>query len=248
MEVIGIIPARYGSTRFPGKPLVDICGKTMLERVYIQAEKSKVLDNLIVATDDRRIAAEVGKFGGNVFITSRQHKSGTDRVAEVVKRLRIPSNTIILNIQGDAPLLHPSMIKDLVRPFHKDKNLVMTALYCRIENPLEVSNPNVVKVLMDKKGFALYFSRFPVPFIRERGTRVTYYKHIGPYAYRKNFILKFSRIKQTLLEKAERLEQLRVLESGYRIKMVRTVHCCPEVDTRQDLKKVIQILRTRRAF
>ncbi len=244
MRIIGIIPARYASHRFPGKPLADIGGRTMVERVYRQAKKSKVLERVVVATDDERILREVRRFGGEVRATSSRHRSGTDRVAEAASRLKISKDGVVVNIQGDAPLLPPGMIDRLVKPFLAHPEIKMTALCCRIKDPRELSNPNIVKVILDKEGFALYFSRLPIPYLRDKGTfnlklsTLNYYKHIGPYAYRKSFLLKLAKMAPSPLEKAEKLEQLRVLENGYRIKMVKTKYDCIEVDTPADLRKV----------
>ncbi len=243
MKVIGIIPARYTSCRFPGKPLADIGGRTMIERVYRQAKKSRVLERIIVATDDERILREVRNFGGEVVATSSQHRSGTDRVAEVASRLKLPREAIVVNIQGDAPLLPPGMIDRLVKPLLAHPKINMTALCGRIKETRELSNPGIVKVVLDKEGFALYFSRLPIPYFRDKTlpsqlSTFHYYKHIGPYAYRKPFLLKLAKMTPTPLEKAEKLEQLRVLENGYRIKMVKTRYNCPEVDTPEDLRKV----------
>jgi len=243
MRIIGIIPARYASHRFPGKPLANIGGRTMVERVYRQAKKSKVLERVIVATDDERILREVKRFGGEVRVTSSRHRSGTDRVAEAASRLKIAGDGVIVNIQGDAPLLPPGMINRLVKPFFAHPEVKMTALCCRIKEAGELSNPNIVKVVLDKEGFALYFSRLPIPYLRDKTlnfkpSTFNYYKHIGPYAYRKSFLLKLAKMVPTPLEKAEKLEQLRVLENSYRIKMVKTKYDCIEVDTPADLKKV----------
>ncbi len=244
MRAIGIIPARYASHRFPGKPLADIGGRTMVERVYRQAKKSKVLERVIVATDDERILREVKKFGGEVRATSSRHRSGTDRVAEAASRLKIPGDGIIVNIQGDAPFLPPGMISQLVKPLLDHPEVNMAALCGRIKEVRELSNPNIVKVVLDREGFALYFSRLPIPYLRDKETlnlklsTLNYYKHIGPYAYRKSFLLKLAKMAPTSLEKIEKLEQLRVLEHGYRIKMVKTKYDCIEVDTPADLRKV----------
>ncbi|MCD5397340.1 3-deoxy-manno-octulosonate cytidylyltransferase [candidate division NPL-UPA2 bacterium] len=243
MRIVGIIPARYASCRFPGKVLVDIGGQTMIERVYRQAKKSRALERVIVATDDEKILREVKKFGGEVRATSSQHRSGTDRVAEVASRLRLPREAIIVNIQGDAPFLPPGMIDRLVKPLLDHPEVNMVALCGRIKKARELSSPNIVKVALDREGFALYFSRLPIPYLRDKTPSsqlltFSYYKHIGPYAYRKSFLLKLAKMSPTPLEKSEKLEQLRVLENSYRIKMVKTGYDCPEVDTPEDLKKV----------
>ncbi|MCK4436486.1 3-deoxy-manno-octulosonate cytidylyltransferase [bacterium] len=243
MKVVGIIPVRYHSTRLPGKALADIGGKTMVERVYRQATKARVLDKVIVATDSKRIHKVVKGFGGEVRMTSPRHPSGTDRVAEVASKLKMPSKSIVVNIQGDAPLLPPQMIDQLVKPLLDRPDLDMSTLYHQIKNHRELFNPNIVKVVVDKEGFALYFSRLPLPYLRDQETFDYFYEHIGPYAYRKSFLLKFSRLSMGKLERAEKLEQLRVLENGYRIKMVETKYDCIEVDTPRDLEKVREITK-----
>ncbi|MCD5391135.1 3-deoxy-manno-octulosonate cytidylyltransferase [candidate division NPL-UPA2 bacterium] len=245
MRVVGIIPVRYHSTRLPAKALADIAGKTMVERVYSQAARAGVLEKVIVATDTKRIYKVVRGFGGEVRMTSPRHPSGTDRVAEVASKLKMPGEGIVVNIQGDAPLIPPRMINQLVKPLLDNPDLDMSALYHGIEGYRELFNPNIVKVVIDKEGFALYFSRLPLPYLRDEETFNYFYKHIGPYAYRKSFLLKFSRLPMGRLEEAEKLEQLRVLENGYRIKMVETKYDCIEVDTPRDLEKAREIIKKR---
>ena len=243
MKVVGIIPVRYHSTRLPKKALADIGGKTMVERVYRQATKARVLEKVIVATDAKGIYKVVRGFGGEVKMTSPRHPSGTDRVAEVASRLKMPGKSIVVNIQGDAPLLAPQMINQLVKPLLDRPDLDMSALCHRIKDYRELFNPNIVKVVVDKEGFALYFSRLPLPYLRDQETFNYFYKHIGPYAYRKGFLLKFSGLPMGKLERAEKLEQLRVLENGYRIKMVETKYDCIEVDTPRDLQSVRKMIQ-----
>lgn len=243
MEKIGIIPARYNSKRLPGKPLLDICGKTIVERVYQQAEAAKVLDRIIVATDDERVMREVKKFGGEVLLVRGQFNSGTDRVAATVSRLRLSSSAIVVNIQCDAPLLPPSMVRTLVRLLLRDHSILVSALYTKIKDEKELMKTDIVKVVLDSSEFALFFSRLPIPYYRDRACsgnlgRLRYFKHIGPWAYRKPFLLKLAKMPVAPLEKAEKLEQLRILENGYRIKMVKTRQDCPEVDTPEDLLRV----------
>lgn len=237
VEVIGIIPARYQSTRFPGKPLADICGKPMIQHVYERARAAAVLDDVLVATDDERIYQAVEGFGGKAVMTSPEHPTGTDRLAEVAAGL---TADIIVNIQGDEPLLSPESIEQAVKPLLEDETLVMSTLKLRVEDPEEALDPNVVKVVTDAAGNALYFSRAPIPYPRE-GT-ATYYKHIGLYVYRRDFLLKFASLPPTPLEQVEKLEQLRALENGYQIRVVETDYAAIGVDTPQDLEKVRKIL------
>lgn len=237
MEKIGIIPARYNSKRLPGKPLLDICGKTIVERVYRQTEAAKVLDRIVVATDDEQVVREVRRFGGEVLLVRGRFNSGSDRVAEAAAKLKLSNSTIIVNIQCDAPLLPPAMIKALIVPFLKDRSIFVSTCYAKIKDEEELMKTDIVKVVVDRNEFALLFSRLPIPYYRDQ-KRLNHYKHIGPYVYRKSFLLKLAKMPPTLLEKAEKLEQLRILENGYRIKMVKTKYDCPEVDTPEDLREV----------
>jgi 3-deoxy-manno-octulosonate cytidylyltransferase (CMP-KDO synthetase) len=248
MKIVGIIPARYHSTRFEGKPLVNIGGRTMIERVYRQARKAKILERVIVATDDQRIYQAVEGFGGEVKMTSSSHESGTDRVAEVVSGLDIAANGVVVNIQGDAPLLRPETVNELVKPFFDDPTLPMSTASYRIGDTKEISNPNVVKVAMDKSGFALYFSRSPIPYTRDGASHPTLFKHLGIYAYRREFLLNFAKLPRSPLEITEDLEQLRVLENGYRIKVIQSKYDSPEVNTSQDLEKIRKTLLHPRAL
>jgi len=245
MKAIGIIPARYHSTRFVGKPLADICGKPMIEHVYNRASRADSLTSVTVATDDERIFRKVEEFGGMAILTSPHHKSGTDRIAEALIKLDVKDTDLIVNIQGDQPLLEPATVDEIIRPFFDDPSLLMATLCCQIETEEEIRNPNVVKVVVDKDGFALYFSRSPIPYVREQDTAPSFYKHIGIYAYRKDFLLRFTQMPQSELEKAEMLEQLRALENGYRIKAVKTIFDSVEVDTQEDLEKVKRIIGMR---
>ena len=247
IKIIGVIPARYRSTRFEGKPLAKICGVSMIKRVYTQAKKSKTLSRLIVATDDMRIFREVESLGGEVMLTLRGHKSGTDRVAEAAGRLRIPDSSIIVNIQGDEPLLRARVVDEMLSPLLTDKGIVMSTLIYRIRSKDEINDPDIVKTTFDRKGCALYFSRAAIPHRDSSFSgKIRYYKHLGLYAYRKGFLLKFARMPQTPLEKIERLEQLRALENGWRIKVVETRYDPVEVDKPEDIKKVEGILKKRR--
>ncbi len=239
LNVVAVIPARFASTRFPGKPLARIDGRSMIEHVYRRAEASPLVSRVIVATDDLRIATIVSDFGGHVRLTRADHPSGTDRLAEVAATLDCD---IIVNVQGDEPLLDPRAIGEAVQPF-ADPSIVITTLYRRIEHASELANPNVVKVVLDRAGFALYFSRAPIPYARDpRGGWPPLYKHVGLYAYRRNALLVLAALDPTPLERAEALEQLRALEHGIRIKAVETAYDSIGVDTPDDLEQVRRLL------
>lgn len=234
MRAVGVIPARYASSRLPGKPLAEIAGKTMIEHVYRRAEQSKSLDAIYVATDDRRIFEAVRAFGGNVVMTREEHRSGTDRIAEAVGALEVD---VVVNIQGDEPLLDPAEIDAVVAPFAVRPELVMTTAAVQITDPRDIADPSVVKVVLDVRGDALYFSRLPIPYYRS-GEDGPHLKHIGLYAYRKDFLLTYAGLAPTPLETTEQLEQLRVLEYGYRIHVVLTEKDAISVDTPEDLERV----------
>ena len=256
MNSVGIIPARYHASRFEGKVIVNIGGKPMIQHVWERAKKAHTLDDLIVAADDERIIKVVEEFGGKAVFTSRSHPSGTDRLREVVNPLDVD---IVVNIQADEPFLHHSMIDSLVGILRDDKEIVMSSLMKRIDNISDIENPNTVKVVVDKNNFALYFSRSPIPFIRDKEilcsadkttrpaeNKLRAYKHIGLYAYTKDFLFTFANIPQSSLEKYEKLEQLRVLENGYKIKMVETKYDTVGVDTEEDLERArIMLGKTR---
>ena len=239
--VVGVIPARYGSSRFQGKILADICGKPMIQRVYEQSKKSKLLDQLIVAVDDERVLKCVQEFGGQAVMTRSDHKSGTDRLAEAVERM---DADIVVNIQGDQPILDAAMIDEAVQPMLEDSLLQMSTLKIKIGEE-DYTNPGVVKVVTDENDFALYFSRSLIPYSRDE-IAVDVFEHVGLYVYRKDFLLEISKMPQTILEKVEMLEQLRVLEKGYKIKVIET-HCDRisgiSVDTPEDLAKVKKIIQ-----
>lgn len=234
---IVVIPARYGSSRFPGKALAELAGRPMIEHVYRRASASRSASEVIVATDDERIARVVAAFGGHARLTRSDHASGTDRLAEVAEDL---SCDLVINVQGDEPLIDPAMIDEAVAPFAADATLMMSTLCRRIDDSADLHNPNVVKVVTDRDGFALYFSRAPIPF-RRAGEPATAFKHIGLYVYRREFLLAFARLEPTPLERAESLEQLRALEHGFRIKTVETSHDSIGVDTPEDLERVRQL-------
>jgi 3-deoxy-manno-octulosonate cytidylyltransferase (CMP-KDO synthetase) len=248
-SIIAVIPARYGSTRFPGKALAPIQGKPMVQWVYERAAHSTLVDKVMVATDDERIFAAVKSFGGEVVMTSPHHATGTDRIAEVAQSLDCG---IIVNVQGDEPLIRPEMIDQAIRPLIDDPTIPMGTLCRKIEDRKEAFDPNVVKVVFDEKGFALYFSRAPIPWDRDRWSGkdrltdmplvATLYKHIGLYVYRREFLLNFARLPRTRLEESEKLEQLRALEHGHRIKAVVTEHESFGVDIPSDLGKILEQL------
>jgi 3-deoxy-manno-octulosonate cytidylyltransferase (CMP-KDO synthetase) len=235
MKIIGVIPARYGSTRFPGKALTDIGGKPMIQRVWESSSKSKLINELYIATDDKRIFDAAGRFWGKAVMTSSKHKSGSDRIGEAVKNIKCD---IVVNIQGDEPFINPLNIDKAIKPLMTDKNIQVSTLCTKIKNVEEIDNPNVVKVVTDKNGFALYFSRHAIPFNRDNTKGISYFKHIGLYVYRKDYLMKFIKIKPSKLELAERLEQLRIIESGERIKVVVTNIDSVTIDTESDLKKL----------
>ena len=236
MKVIGVIPARLDSTRFPAKVLADLWGKPIIQHVYERARKAKRLNEVLIATDDEKIFDTAKKFGAEVVITSKKHLTGTDRVSEAVKK---NNAEIVINIQADVPLISPLMIDRVVKVLSDNSTLVMATLMKKIEKKEEFYNPNVVKVVIDKQGFALYFSRSPIPYLKDNFVS---YKHIGVYGYRKDFLLTFVQLPRSPLEKIENLEQLRVLENGYKIKMIETDYELIEVDTKEDLRNIISNL------
>jgi len=242
MDVIGIIPARYRSKRLEGKVLADIWGKPMIQYVWEQASHASLLDDLIVACDDERIESCVKGFGGKAILTAREHLSGTDRITEIIYSLDVK---VVINIQADEPLIHSSMIDDLARCLLDDSNLVMATLIKKTEDKDEIFSENVVKVVVDKYNFALFFSRLPIPYCRDKEEleKTNYFKHIGLYGYTKDFLFVYKNLPEGDLEKKEKLEQLRVLEAGYRIKCIETNFDTVSVDTEEDLKKVREILK-----
>jgi 3-deoxy-manno-octulosonate cytidylyltransferase (CMP-KDO synthetase) len=241
---IGIIPARYASTRFPGKPLVDIAGKSMIERVYEQAKKSS-LRQVIVATDDERIRKAVTAFGGEVSMTSIDHQSGTDRCAEVIQKLNLKADAVI-NIQGDEPFIDPRQI-DLVCSCFDDDTVQLATLVKKVSNPEILFNPNSPKVILDKDQNAIYFSRHPIPYVRgidntDWISKHTFYQHIGIYGYRPDTLMKITRLPVSSLEKSESLEQLRWIENGLKIRTAITTLETLAIDTPDDLKRILHSL------
>jgi len=238
VQVVCIIPSRYESTRFPGKPLADLCGKPMIQHVYERVLRAKSVTFAAVATDDERIFAAVQAFGGRAVMTSPRHRSGTDRIAEAVETLQLEEDAIVVNIQGDQPLFEPSQVDEVVEPLGEDPSIPMSTLIYRISRAEEITHPNAVKVVFDNRLFALYFSRATVPFVRDRDKRADYYKHHGIYAYRRAFLRTFTALPEGVLERLESLEQLRALEHGHRIRVVVTPHDSVEVDTPDELERV----------
>ncbi len=259
MKVLGIIPARYASTRFPGKPLVDIEGKSMIERVYRQAKQCKLIDTLVVATDDIRIFEHVQNFGGKAVMTSTDHVSGTDRCAEVLTNMQLDAfldapksnlvksnlpkgNTLfthVVNIQGDEPFIEPEQIDDLVR-FLIDKNYDIATQAYRVLDTDKIANPNTVKVVCDIHNKALYFSRAGIPYQREKTEGQYFLKHIGLYAYKAEVLVNLSRLTESHLERTEKLEQLRWLEAGYTIGVTETKFNNLSIDTPTDLEEILK--------
>ena len=240
MKSICVIPARYSSTRLPGKPLKDICGKPMICRVWERASRAKSVAEVIVATDDERILSAVEENHGRAVMTRADHKTGTDRLAEVAEKFS--DAEVIVNVQGDEPLIEPDLIDELVAEFVRDKNLQMATVATELTDDNEINNPNNVKVVLGKSNDALYFSRSPIPYLRNVG-KSKIFKHIGIYAYRRNFLLDYAKMEPTPLEQSESLEQLRALENGFKIRVIKSSCRFVGVDTEEDLKLVNEIYR-----
>jgi 3-deoxy-manno-octulosonate cytidylyltransferase (CMP-KDO synthetase) len=239
-KILGVIPARYASSRFPGKALSRIGSKTMLEHVYERVSMARYLSSVVIATDDERIYDEARRFHARVTMTRSDHLSGTDRVAEVASAH--PEAGLIVNVQGDEPLIDPLAIDAAILPMLDDPDSPMSTLAKRIEDPEEITDPNVVKVVTDHAGLALYFSRCPIPYVRaDARAGSTFLKHIGLYVYHRDFLLGYSAMPVGPLEKAERLEQLRALENGHRIRVVETEYESLGVDTPADLERVTRL-------
>ncbi len=241
MKVLGVIPARYQSTRLPGKPLLQIAGKPMIQWVYEAAHTATLVDEIVVATDDQRIFDAVKQFGGAVEMTSANHPTGTDRLAEVARRHQCG---LVINIQGDEPLIHGEVIDSIVRPLVDNSDLVMSTAKVRLVEQAQIDEPSVVKVVTDDNGLALYFSRSPIPYQRKKEA-AQYWKHVGLYGYRRDFLLKYVELPQSQLELAESLEQLRVLSYGYRIQVIEVAQDSVGVDTPDDLERVRAILENK---
>lgn len=243
-KAVGIIPARWGSTRFPGKALHSIAGKSLLRHVWERCRRAEKLDRLIIATDDFRIAEAAFDWGAEVAMTSVNHASGTDRIAEVAAKLKQFAH--VINVQGDEPLIDPKLIDRLVRELQADRKLEMITAAHPFEDPRDAASPHQVKVVLNQKGDALYFSRAPIPFHRDALHEPSYFRHQGIYGYRRNLLLRFVRWKTSPLERAEALEQLRALENGVRIHVLVTKTGSPGVDTPKDAKIVAASLREAR--
>lgn len=246
MPAIVIIPSRYASTRFPGKPLCPLLGKPMIRHVYERVREAQLVKDVFVATDDGRIRDAVEGFGGKVLMTSDRHESGTDRIAEAVRKLEgagyaLQDGDTVVNVQGDEPMMMPGMVDDVIQ-LMDDPRAAMGTLARRIEDEAEIADPHVVKVVFTADGFALYFSRAPIPYHRDSNVSRYFFKHVGIYAYRKDVLLKFSQLPPTRLEKTERLEQLRALEHGFAIKVRETAFDTIGVDTPCDLERVEKCL------
>lgn len=232
-SAIAIIPARYDSTRLPGKPLVKINDRTLIEHVYRRVEQAKLIDRILVATDDSRILEAVHRFGGTAILTRRDHSSGTERLAEAAKDM--DPDTILVNVQGDEPLIEPHAI-DRAIAAAQDRDAEVVTLRTPLTDPVAIQDPNMVKVVVDANGFALYFSRSPIP------SGGPYFLHLGLYVYRAGFLRRFSLLERTPLEVSERLEQLRILEHGFRIRVVTVESKSWGIDTPADLEKFKQLL------
>ena len=257
-NVIAIIPARYNSTRLEGKLLLSLAGKPLILQTVEQAKKARNVSRVVVATDDERICRVVAESGNEVVMTSPSHQSGSDRIAEVAEQL--PYESIVVNVQGDEPLIPPSTIEKAVEMILADKDVDVATTCEKISDPSDVLSPDVVKVVTDEKGFALYFSRYPVPFPRNAVTKhgdlktalkmesellSNFRKHTGLYVYRREFLLRYTKMPQTFLEKVEMLEQLRVLENGGKIKVVEVEESSIGVDTKEDFERVKAIIEAR---
>ena len=251
MKILGIIPARYASTRFPGKPLADVNGKPMIQRVYEQAKKCKSLAEVIVATDDKRIESAVKKFKAKVVMTSSKHESGTDRCYEALNKLG-GKYDVVINIQGDEPFIHPEQIEEVANCFSPlspgrgvGGEAQLATLVMKLKSQEELSNPNTIKAIINKKNEAIYFSRTAIPYYRGKDFSGwvklhSYYKHIGIYGYRTDVLAEITKLKRSPLEIAESLEQLRWLENGYKIKVEFTEYESYSIDTPEDLKKIVE--------
>ena len=247
MKIVAVIPARWHSTRLKEKVLADINGKPMIQHVWERVSRAHEVDEVVVAVDREKVLKVVESFGGKAVFTSPEQPSGTDRLAEVASTV---DADVYINIQGDEPLVHPLMVDELAQVFEYERNIQMATLIKRIHSKEEVTNPNVVKVVVDRKGFALYFSRSPIPHIRQSGVAEAevdisgrYYKHVGIYSYTKDFLFTYTNLPKSILEADEKLEQLRALEHGYKIRTIETRYDTIGVDTQENLERVREVLR-----
>ncbi len=240
MKILGVIPARYASSRFEGKPLKDICGHTMIEWVYKRAKNADI-DEIVVATDDERIFEAVEKFGGNVVMTAENHQNGTSRIIEVINKDEYKNYDFIINIQGDEPLIDIDSINILANNYRNEKSEIIT-LKQEIKSQKEIENPNHVKVITDFNNNAIYFSRSVIPYKRNENKNFKYFKHIGIYGYTAKFLNELKNLREGVLEKIESLEQLRFIENGYKIKVLETASNVIGVDTEEDLREVVKFI------
>jgi 3-deoxy-manno-octulosonate cytidylyltransferase (CMP-KDO synthetase) len=246
LHIVAIVPARYASTRLPAKPLVDLCGKPMIQRVVEQARKATLIDDVIVATDDERIEKVVTAFGGKAVMTPAAIATGSDRIAYAAQHLQ--DADIIVNIQGDEPLVDPRAIDAAVQPMVENQDIQVATLVKNIVSAEELMSPHVVKAVLDNDGYAVYFSRSPIPYLRNGiemnrwHTHHSYYKHFGLYVFRRDFLLKFASWKESSLERIEKLEQLRIIEHGYKIKATITNLDSIPIDTAEDAERVRAVL------
>lgn len=246
IRTVAIIPARFASQRLPGKPLSDICGKPMIRHVVERTRQASLVDDVVVATDDPRIVDAVRGFGGTAVMTPPDLASGSDRVAFVARTM--PDAGVVVNVQGDEPLIVPAMIDEAVAPLLADPHILAGTLVRKIETPEELLSASVVKAVLDRDGYCLYFSRSTIPFVRDLPihdwlARGVHFKHIGLYVFRREFLLRYTEMPATPLESLEKLEQLRMLENGYRIKAVVTTHNSVPVDTAEDLERVRRLVQ-----
>jgi 3-deoxy-manno-octulosonate cytidylyltransferase (CMP-KDO synthetase) len=242
---IAVIPARYSATRLPGKPLVHIAGKPMIQRVWERAQMASRIARVIIATDDERILQAAAAFGAEAVMTRPEHRSGTERVAEVAATIRETDDEIFVNVQGDEPLIRPEAIDTLVEAIEAEEGVSVATLMVPIAKPADIMDPNIVKVVLDFEGDALYFSRAPIPWVRDRGTPVhaKHWKHLGLYAFRRAALLEFPTLPVGDLERVEQLEQLRWMENGYKIRVAETRHDSISVDVPEDIPRVEELLR-----
>ncbi len=240
MKVLACIPARYGSTRFPAKVLAKATGKFLIQHTYERACQADLLESVIIATDDRRIFEAAQSFGADVVMTSAEHASGTDRIAEAIADIDVE---IVVNLQGDEPEIDPNNINYVAELLLKNLDYPMATLAAEFKTPQQVADPNIVKVVLDKKGGAIYFSRSPIPYDREKagiGGLGQYLRHLGIYAYRKGFLLRYTNLPQTPLEKIEKLEQLRAVENGFPILVGKVEHTCDGIDTPEQYAEFVK--------
>src|ERR1700674_5058438 len=244
---IAVIPARYSATRLPGKPLVSLAGKPMIQRVWERTREAKRISRVVIATDDERILKAAAAFGAEAVMTRSEHRSGTERVAEVAAHIAGGGEEIFVNVQGDEPLVEPEAIDTLVEAIELEDGVLVATLMVPIGKPADIMDPNIVKVVLDFDGNALYFSRAPIPWVRDTGDRVAarHWKHIGLYGYRRDALLEFPTLPPGELERIEQLEQLRWLENGFHMHVVETMYSAVSVDVPGDIQKVEKLLQSR---